>query len=410
MVEEVIEKQPEQTEKVAIAQEPPAIVGQTDEAMQAPTVEMPVPEHEIPVEPKKKKKPKVIKNTVHAYMVLTENALDLFREIIITTQANFGEEISFEIDEENISFRMTDPSRVSMIDFVYPKSVFQEYYCTDDANIKHPFKKMPARFAINASDLIYILKRVKSNKQRDDKVTIDITIEYETIKRPTKQEVEHLTPNTCPMCHVSTSSYNNRTDYKKREKHPTLYQCGTCGWKGKVKLKKKQEWVFDKEINTAKSQFKVQVNALGAQRNYKLMFIEASEEHMPIPQIRFNVHAKLDAELFAEEINDITEKTGHVKMTATHESLIVEGQNDTMPERKTTIPKGSDMLIDIECKDPPQIANFSLLYPQKFIPKKTVATLITLDFSTDMPLQIAWQPNHGEAIIKFFLAPRIETD
>lgn len=407
MVEVVIEKQPEQTEKVAIAQEPPAVVGQTSEAMQQPTVEMPVPEHEIPVEPKEKKKPKVFKNTVHAHMVLTENALDLFREVIITTQANFGEEISFEIDEENISFRKMDPSRVSMIDFVYPKSIFLEFDCFADANIKHPFK-MPAEFCVTAEDLIYTLKRAKT--KRGDKVTIDITIEYETTKRPTKQEVEYLTPDTCPMCHVSTSSYNNRTDYKKREKYPTLYQCCTCGWKGKVKLKKKQEWVFDKEINTAKSQFKVQVNPLGNQRNYKLMFMEASEEHMPIPQIRFNAHAKLDAELFTEEINDITEKTDHVKMTATNESLIVEGQNDTMPELKTTIPKGSDTLIDIACKDPPQIANFSLLCPQKFIPKKTVATLITLDFTTDMPLQIAWQPNHGEAIIKFFLAPRIETD
>ena len=49
---------------------------------------------------------------------------------------------------KDLKLRAMDPSRVAMIDFEWPKTIFQEYVCTE-----------PTKICLNISELLKLLKR-----------------------------------------------------------------------------------------------------------------------------------------------------------------------------------------------------------------------------------------------------------
>jgi proliferating cell nuclear antigen len=53
------------------------------------------------------------------------------------------DEATFKIDAEGLKLRAMDPSRVAMIDFEWPKSLFQEYVSTE-----------PTKICLNISELL----------------------------------------------------------------------------------------------------------------------------------------------------------------------------------------------------------------------------------------------------------------
>ena len=59
------------------------------------------------------------------------------------------DEATFKIEPEGLKLRAMDPSRVAMIDFEWPKSIFQEYVSTEQ----------PSKICINISELLKLLKR-----------------------------------------------------------------------------------------------------------------------------------------------------------------------------------------------------------------------------------------------------------
>lgn len=58
------------------------------------------------------------------------------------------DEATFKIDPENLKLRAMDPSRVAMVDFEWPKTIFEEYTCTE-----------PTKMCINISELLKLLRR-----------------------------------------------------------------------------------------------------------------------------------------------------------------------------------------------------------------------------------------------------------
>ncbi|NLE05228.1 MAG: proliferating cell nuclear antigen (pcna) [Crenarchaeota archaeon] len=58
------------------------------------------------------------------------------------------DEATFKIEPDGLKLRAMDPSRVAMIDFEWPKSLFEEYICND-----------PSKMCINISELLKLLKR-----------------------------------------------------------------------------------------------------------------------------------------------------------------------------------------------------------------------------------------------------------
>jgi proliferating cell nuclear antigen len=58
------------------------------------------------------------------------------------------DEATFKIEPDGMKLRAMDPSRVAMIDFEWPKSIFQEYEATE-----------PSKMCLNISELLKLLKR-----------------------------------------------------------------------------------------------------------------------------------------------------------------------------------------------------------------------------------------------------------
>ena len=58
------------------------------------------------------------------------------------------DEATFKIEPDGLKLRAMDPSRVAMIDFEWPKTIFEQYECTE-----------PSKMCINISELLKLLKR-----------------------------------------------------------------------------------------------------------------------------------------------------------------------------------------------------------------------------------------------------------
>lgn len=70
------------------------------------------------------------------------------------------DEATFHITSEGMKLRAMDPSRVAMIDFEWPRTVFEEYNCTG-----------PTRLCFNVSELLKLLKKV--SKEESVELSLD---------------------------------------------------------------------------------------------------------------------------------------------------------------------------------------------------------------------------------------------
>jgi len=67
---------------------------------------------------------------------------------MITSISILVDEGTFKLDPEGLKLRAMDPSRVAMIDFEWPKTIFEEYVCDT-----------PTKMCINITELLKLLKR-----------------------------------------------------------------------------------------------------------------------------------------------------------------------------------------------------------------------------------------------------------
>ncbi|MDH5460230.1 MAG: proliferating cell nuclear antigen (pcna) [Candidatus Bathyarchaeota archaeon] len=101
------------------------------------------------------------------------------------------DEATFKIDPENLKLRAMDPSRVAMVDFEWPKTVFEEYTCTE-----------PTKMCINISELLKLLKRAGKNEvvelsldEKTGRLQVKITGRYtRNFTMPTLEASEEEVP------------------------------------------------------------------------------------------------------------------------------------------------------------------------------------------------------------------------
>jgi proliferating cell nuclear antigen len=83
----------------------------------------------------------------------------------ITAISILIDEATFNITPEAITLRAMDPSRVAMIDFQWPKTVFDEYACTE-----------PTKMCINITELLKLLRRAGKDE------TVELTLDEKTAR------------------------------------------------------------------------------------------------------------------------------------------------------------------------------------------------------------------------------------
>jgi proliferating cell nuclear antigen len=110
---------------------------------------------------------------------------------MITTISILVDEATFKIDPEGLKLRAMDPSRVAMVDFEWPKTVFEEYICTE-----------PTKMCINITELLKLLKRAGKDEvvelsidEKTGKLQVTITGKYtRNFTMPTLEASEEEVP------------------------------------------------------------------------------------------------------------------------------------------------------------------------------------------------------------------------
>jgi proliferating cell nuclear antigen len=110
---------------------------------------------------------------------------------MITSISILVDEATFKLDAEGIKLRAMDPSRVAMIDFEWPKTIFEEYICTE-----------PTKMCVNITELLKLLKRAGkdetlelSKDEKTGKLQISIAGKYSrNFTMPTLEASEEEVP------------------------------------------------------------------------------------------------------------------------------------------------------------------------------------------------------------------------
>jgi len=101
------------------------------------------------------------------------------------------DEATFKIDPENLKLRAMDPSRVAMVDFEWPKTIFEEYICTEQT-----------KMCINISELLKLIKRASKDEvvelsldEKTGRLQVKITGKYtRNFTMPTLEAAEEEVP------------------------------------------------------------------------------------------------------------------------------------------------------------------------------------------------------------------------
>ena len=110
---------------------------------------------------------------------------------MVTAISILVDEATFKLDLEGLKLRAMDPSRVAMVDFEWPKTVFEEYTCTE-----------PIKMCINISELLKLLKRAGKDEvlelsldEKTGRLQVKITGKYKRdFTMPTLEASEEEVP------------------------------------------------------------------------------------------------------------------------------------------------------------------------------------------------------------------------
>jgi proliferating cell nuclear antigen len=110
---------------------------------------------------------------------------------MMTAISTLVDEATFNVTPEGIKLRAMDPSRVAMVDFEWPKTVFEEYSAD-----------VPAKMCINITELLKLLRRTSKDEtvelaldEKTGRLNVGIKGKYErTFNMPTLEATEEEVP------------------------------------------------------------------------------------------------------------------------------------------------------------------------------------------------------------------------
>ena len=109
----------------------------------------------------------------------------LFRDMISAISI-LVDEATFKIDPESMKLRAMDPSRVAMIDFEWPKAIFEEYATSE-----------PTKMCINVSELLKLLRRASKDE------AVELSLDEKTGKLLVKISGKYSRNFTMPTLEAS---------------------------------------------------------------------------------------------------------------------------------------------------------------------------------------------------------------
>jgi proliferating cell nuclear antigen len=105
---------------------------------------------------------------------------------MITAISILVDEATFKLDPDGLKLRAMDPSRVAMIDFEWPKTIFEEYQ-----------SDTPGKMCINITELLKLLKRAGKEE------TVELSLDEQTAKLNIKIAGKYARNFTMPTLEAS---------------------------------------------------------------------------------------------------------------------------------------------------------------------------------------------------------------
>jgi len=354
---------------------------------------------QVVAEPKKPK-PRKSKRSLYLAFELAYDRIAVFRELLTTISEGFDDELPLQIQENAIAVRVMDPSRVKMANYLFTKDMFEEWQVTQQ-NHRYKMAPLPATITVPLKEVLFAF----NNAGKDDKVRFEIAVVFSTIAVKTVANLRK--PVSCPKCGVSTEDCYNRLARDKRGKKGNLFKC-QCGWRGKVRRWSKKVKEYETEVEDKESKFQITVKEK-TEETWGIEFLEGKEEEeIPLPKLITEAKFKIVAPYFRAKVERLGKRVDHIHVIGQPDKMILEGSSDIIAG-KIELKRGSDMLLDISCHKE-QKAVYSISQLLSILPKKTVAEVINLEFSKDMPIKITALTTLGDSTIEYYIAPRISTD
>ena len=141
---------------------------------------------------------------------------------------------------------------------------------------------------------------------------------------------------------------------------------------------------------------------------FTLPTLDPGDEEVPTPKITFNTKIKMVSSSFKDIIDQIQTVSDNVRLESAQDKFTAEAVTE-LSGAKIELEKGSDVLLELNVKEPCK-ATYNLNYLSEISKAgATAAELVTLEFSTNMPVKLEYEmPQQGKLL--YFLAPRIEAD
>ncbi len=105
---------------------------------------------------------------------------------MVTSISILVDEATFKLDPQGLKLRAMDPSRVAMVDFEWPKTVFEEYECAE-----------PTKMCINITELLKLLKRAGKDE------VVELSLDEKTGRLQVKIAGKHSRTFTMPTLEAS---------------------------------------------------------------------------------------------------------------------------------------------------------------------------------------------------------------
>ena|SRR3989338_59341 len=159
-------------------------------------------------------------------------------------------------------------------------------------------------------------------------------------------------------------------------------------------------------LETEENKFKIILKS-ATKRAFSVPVLEADAKEQRVPELRFPFSVEMDAQQFADAIEDVSVVAESVTLLGEPEKLSVKAEGE-LSKAFIEIQPNENTSIRVDGEDKHK-AKYSLEYLRKMIAGSKLADRVTLRFTNDYPLQLDYKVV-DKLSLSFILAPRVDND
>lgn len=145
------------------------------------------------------------------------------------------------------------------------------------------------------------------------------------------------------------------------------------------------------------------------QSTYTEPTLDPGDEEIPSPKVAFTVKVRMLSSAFKSIIDQIQTVSDNICLSANPEKLTVTGTSE-ISGVTVEIDKGTDVLLELETKEPEVKALYNLNYVTEIVSNiAAIAPIISVEFARAFPMKITAELPYS-ASLSFYVAPRIEAE